>query len=106
MMMTTTTTTTMMMMMNKCDNFDKPLSTTVCRLSCVQRVKIRLIKVSVTVTAVLFVTPDCDMLASCCAFDFLSVRSVIKFFIVVTRADHRLREVNGFIHVGHRVLRQ
>ena len=56
-----------------------------------------------TVTVVLFVTPDSDSLTSCCAFDLLPVCSVIKLFIVVTRADHRLREVNEFLHVGHRV---
>ena len=41
-----------------------------------------------------------------CTFDVLSVRSVVKLLIVVTRADHRLREVNGVVCVRQSALRQ
>ena len=59
-----------------------------------------------TVTRVLFVTPDSNTSTSRCAFDVLSVRSVVKLFIVVTRIDHRLREVDDVVCVRQSVLYQ
>ena len=59
-----------------------------------------------TMTGVLLVTPDSNMSTSRCAFDVFSVRSVVKLFIVVTRVDRRLREVDGVVCVRQSVLRQ
>ena len=55
---------------------------------------------------VFFVTPDSNTCTSRCAFDVLSVRSVVKLFIVVTRVDRRLREVDGVVCVRQSVLCQ
>ena len=62
--------------------------------------------VSDTVTGGFSVTPDSDMFTGRCAFDVLSVHSVLKSLTAVTRADRRLREVNEVICVRQSVLRQ